>query len=174
MWKATICVAIRGRAMEKLFARAFQQYYCCLSKQHQVFRANYSESKRICVLPDSGHHILTKSTFPDGGFKAFAGEEHVAVSLYSHALCCLVRAANPPQQAAVKKPNPEAQFASTELTPKHLSPPQQPNRPFHNTNSKPQLLPHLRNLQKLDLKCLLEGEWSIPCVKEPILRQGPS
>lgn len=138
---------MRGRATKKLSARAFQQYYCCLSKWPQVFRANYSEIKNVHVLPDSGHRILTKYMFHDGELKAFV-EEHIAVSLHSHALCCLVRAANPPQQAAVKKSIPEAQFAGTELMPKHLSPPQQPNRPFRNTYSKSELLPYVGNLQK--------------------------
>lgn len=152
MWKAKIGIAMRQRETKKLSARAFQQYYCCLSKWPQVFRANYSESKNVRVLPDSGQHILTKYMFHDGGLKAFV-EEHAALGLHSHALCCLVRAANPPQQAAAKKSIPEAQFAGTELMPKHLSLPQQPSRPFHNTNSKPQLLPYIRNLQK-GSKCL--------------------
>lgn len=87
----------------------------------QDCRANCSEVNMFMSCQTQG-----MVSYQSACWREACGGEHGAVSLHSRAPCCLGRAANPPQAAAVRKPNPEAQLAGTELTPKHLSPPQQP------------------------------------------------
>lgn len=111
----------------------------------QDLRADYSEIKHVHVLPDSGHHTLTKCMLE--GSEPLWGNVllYLCIPMLFAVLGCR---STPDSSTQETKPRGTVCRQSSHQSTSVLF------RPFHNTNSKLQLLPYLGNLQKLNLKCL--------------------